>query len=444
MYVYNPEDFDPKHSLPPSLHAYADCARVLVHHVETARVYHKLQGADFVPRKAQYLRRLVHKEMYLPVRNALLDAGVLDYRPQYIVGKQSYGFRIGERFEDAFFCRHKLTDTAAIRRVRRVRAEQCPPLTDATHKGLSVWLDRLEVDYDKALSYLRSLPLDSNTLRQYQLSLSMLNDKEFFFKPDVYGRVHTNVTNLWRGFRQSLHYQGENLVNVDIGNSQPLFFGMIVMNWVRGVREQSDFNYNSLSLSPPPSPFHYGAENTAASVSVSEVPDDLKQYMRVTERAEFYEVMMERLGIPITKERRNAFKTDFFAKVFYCRSKRYTQERKVFKKVFPTVFEHLTMLKRKNPRNAPLALQRAESEFVIGTACKRILHESPDTPLWTIHDSILTTASRGTLVLKVMEEEFARLGVHPRLRAESLAPQKAVVSAAAGVSRPDPSPSLAA
>jgi hypothetical protein len=66
--------------------------------------------------------------------------------------------------------------------------------------------------------------------------------------------------------------------------------------------------------------------------------------------------------------------------------------------------------------------------------CKRILTESPETPLWTIHDSIMTAASRGDYVRKVMEAEFARLGVHPRLRVEEypsvarFKPQRAVVA----------------
>lgn len=109
---------------------------------------------------------------------------------------------------------------------------------------------------------------------------------------------------------------------------------------------------------------------------------------------------------------------DFFGKVFYCKPNYYTRERKAFLAEFPTVLEHITRLKKDDPRNAPLALQRAESDFVIGTVCRRILNESPETPLWTIHDSVMTTTSRAEFVRQVMEEEFARPGVHPRLRIE--------------------------
>jgi hypothetical protein len=234
MFVYNPDGFDPRDHVPPHLHAFADCARVLVHLVESARVYNKLHNADFIPRKAEYLRRLVHKEMYLPIRNALIVSGVLEWHPQYIVGKRSYGFRIGERFKNTLFRRYKLIDRASIGRLQRFRAEQSPLLTDPTHKGLYEWLIRLEVDYEAALTLLTSRQLAPDVLRPRQLSLTMLRDREFFFKPDAHGRVHTNLTNLWSTFRHFLCFDGEMLVNIDIGNSQPLFFGLVVMNWMRG------------------------------------------------------------------------------------------------------------------------------------------------------------------------------------------------------------------
>ena len=423
MYVYNPDAFEPKHYLPTHLHSFADCARVLVHLVETARVFNKLHDSDFVPRKAAYLRRTVHKEMYLPIRDALLSASILEMDPQYFIGKKSCGFRLGERFKDALFRRYKLSDKAAIRRLQNVRNEQCPALTDNTLKGLQAWLNKLEVDYEAAWTFLRALALPSETIRQRHISLAMLRDRELFFKPDMHGRVHTNLTNLWSGFRQFLRFDGECLVNIDIGNSQPLFFGLVVLNWIRSGRQEEECKYSDF-LSPfSSSPFHYDAESISTSVSDSigsSFPDDLRHYLHLTEEARFYEHMMTALAIPINRHSRDAFKGDFFGKVFYCKPTYYTKERKAFLAEFPTVLENITRLKKDDPRNAPLALQRAESEFVIGTVCKRILKDSPSTPIWTIHDSIMTTASKGDFVSQVMQEEFARLGVHPRLRVEGL------------------------
>jgi hypothetical protein len=218
-------------------------------------------------------------------------------------------------------------------------------------------------------------------------------------------------------------------VNIDIGNSQPLFFGLAVLNWMRSGKGENEYT-NKVVFSPPSlSPFLYDAESIIRSVSGFtglNIPLDLKRYLHITEQAEFYEHIMTALAIPITKESRDAFKRDFFGKVFYCKANYYTKERKAFQADFPTVLEHITRLKKDDPRNAPLALQREESKFVIGTVCKRILLESPNTPIWTIHDSILTTTSRSEFVRKVMQEEFSKLGVHPRLRVEVLAPEGSI------------------
>jgi hypothetical protein len=422
MFVYNPDGFEPRDHVPSHLHAYADCARVLVHLVECGRVNNKLQDSAFIPRKAEYLRRFVHKEMYLPIRNALVASGVLEWHPQYVVGKQSYGFRIGERFKKTLFRRYKLTDRAAIRRFQRVRAEQSPFLADPIHRGLYEWLTRLEVAYEAAMTLLVSRHLPPEAHRTRQLSLEMLRDRDFFFKPDAHGRVHTNLTNLWSPFRQFLRFEGEVLVNIDIANSQPLFFGLVVRNRMRTQREGQECTNRSLLPSPSPSPFHYDAESIGSmkvESGCNSIPRDLRRYLQIAEEGQFYEHMMTALGIPINKPNRSAFKAEFFGKVFYCKPNYYTRERKAFMAEFPTVLQHITRLKKDDPRNAPLALQRAESDFVIGTVCKRILNESPETPLWTIHDSVTTITSRAEFVRQVMEEEFASLGVHPRLRIEA-------------------------
>ena len=66
----------------------------------------------------------------------------------------------------------------------------------------------------------------------------------------------------------------------------------------------------------------------------------------------------------------------------------------------------------------PLALQRAESQFVIGTVCRRLVEEFPDTPILTVHDSVMTTPPHVDVVVRVIRDEFDRLGVQPTLRVE--------------------------
>jgi hypothetical protein len=59
--------------------------------------------------------------------------------------------------------------------------------------------------------------------------------------------------------------------------------------------------------------------------------------------------------------------------------------------------------------------QYEESRFVIYSVCERIRRERPDCWVATVHDSILTPPDTVDCILAVMREEFARLGVAPRL-----------------------------
>jgi len=64
--------------------------------------------------------------------------------------------------------------------------------------------------------------------------------------------------------------------------------------------------------------------------------------------------------------------------------------------------------------------QRAESKFIIHTVCDRIRRERPDAFVATIHDSVLVLPSDADFVVAVMKEEFAKIGLSPRLEIENL------------------------
>ena len=66
-----------------------------------------------------------------------------------------------------------------------------------------------------------------------------------------------------------------------------------------------------------------------------------------------------------------------------------------------------------------IKLQRLESDMILRTICKRIISEKPDIPIFTIHDSIMTTDENVNYVKQVMIEEFAnRFGIVPSFKIE--------------------------
>ena len=88
----------------------------------------------------------------------------------------------------------------------------------------------------------------------------------------------------------------------------------------------------------------------------------------------------------------------------------------MFRKAFPEVYKVMMHYKRKNYKNLPIRLQRIEAEGVLNHCCKRIDKEYPNAPIFTIHDSVLTTMEYQKNVQRIMNEELTKfVGFPPKL-----------------------------
>jgi hypothetical protein len=419
MFVYNPDGFRPEQHLPPALAHYGDCARVLVHFIEQGRIRQNLGDGDFVPRKAAYLRKLVHPVHFEAIRDALVRGAVIEVDRRFTPGLRSFGYRIGPTFAATPFRRVKLTDPAAVARLKAARDDLRPPITHPVHKRLWAWLQKVEIEYEAALRHLDGLGERPEAVCQLALTVEMIHDQEFYFSTDERGRTYTNVTSLKGDLRQFLRIDGRRLAGVDVGNSQPLFFGAVVLDKVRQ-KSQRRSPSTSVPLSPPPSPSLYDACIGPNACELRDFPPDVVEYVRLCEAKRFYERMMEATGADKTMSR-EAFKPHFFETLFYARrqSAKYAAE---FRRLFPTVFEVLSGLRERDHRQAALRLQEMEAAFVYKSVCRRILKDAPAVPLLTIHNAVVTTEDHAGYVRQVMAEEFGRLGLRPTLDVEPFSP----------------------
>ncbi len=91
--------------------------------------------------------------------------------------------------------------------------------------------------------------------------------------------------------------------------------------------------------------------------------------------------------------------------------------KKLFRELFPTVYDLFAHIKSKDKKLLPLILQRIESYLVLEVICKRIAKEQPSIPLFTVHDSIATTVGNEKIVRDIMLEELTRyIGLEPSLK----------------------------
>ncbi|AWM39836.1 hypothetical protein GobsT_17940 [Gemmata obscuriglobus] len=429
-YVWNPHDFDPLNFLPAALRRQSDAARVLVHQIEFRRLDKRHRADEWVTLQAKYLRNVVGVDHCEAIRDCLASEGVISVKRSFVVGQKSFEFKIGPRFQNSMFRRFPITDKFLLRRMGKHLGRTGPKADCPTELALYSWLKGLTIDADGARDYVRAHGGAAEWVRQKTLTVDMLAERDLWFTRDRFGRIHTNFTNLWSGLRRFLSVGGSPLVEMDIANSQPLFFGLLAMVKWRSSQEASSqcqqdveecrnnsgriTNVNSKSiLSPPPLLSLYDAGIHHGNIRRS-LPPDLAEYLGLVERGDFYEHLMRKARL--TWAKRSQFKDSFFQHVFYAKRVYRNPIANVFRKEFPTAHAVLTAIKKSDPRDAPHKMQQLEADFVIGTCCRKLSADHPAVPLLTLHDGIWTTPDHIGLVRRTVQDEFAKLGVRPLLR----------------------------
>lgn len=159
--------------------------------------------------------------------------------------------------------------------------------------------------------------------------------------------------------------------------------------------------------------------------------EDVKKYIDWVVAGNFYEKfgdeLFDRKLIPNDcPNRRDAAKDITFHILFGKNDseKRVKKAVKAFREVFPSVFAITEMVKfgdREDRPHSSLActMQAFEAELVLQHCCGTIAYERPDLPIFTIHDSIVTTVGNEHYVQEVMERTFnAIVGYVPKFKFE--------------------------
>ena len=445
--VYNPAGFDPKVHLPEGLHKHADSVRNLVHTIHHNRFMYRRRPDEFVELKAAYMRKsFTPKDAYTPVVEALKTSGVLECDGRYVEGRKSLGYRLGPILHDAEFTSVTLTDPNLVRKIQARRDEQRQSVTSDVHLHLRRHLEGVDFDHKAAAEFIAR-----HGLKDQQVALDGFRHREFFFVPCDYGRVHTNITSLKSELRRFLSFRGTNLVNLDIRNSQPLLFSVILLNFLlhegslKGLYDwkldDSGPYYDLGAFSPLHKnekegegviPFLHAPlrcpalitgededavrDMTAGRLLALGLPEDVARYIDLVQRGRFYEYLMVEGNIP--SDRRATFKESFFGGVFFCKNRPVTRQAQLFRSLFPNVYEVITEIKRKDHRHLAHILQRVESSLIVNRVARRCMEEMPETFVATIHDSILTTPESAGAVTSIMMGAFAQVGLVPTIRVE--------------------------
>ena len=156
----------------------------------------------------------------------------------------------------------------------------------------------------------------------------------------------------------------------------------------------------------------------------SETPiiPDIQLFQDLVKNGQLYEYLEEKFSeeLELSFPDRKAIKEVVFTVLFT--SNRFigqdeAKPKRLFKKLFPTVYDVFAHFKKQDKTFLACLLQRIESYLVLDVICKRISTEYPDLPIYTIHDSIATASSNENKVEYIMREELTQnIGITPNLK----------------------------
>lgn len=390
----------------------------------------------FVPIYSQAVRLIVAN--YKQYFDYLIKASVLETDNYYIKGQKSKGYRFTELYQTDL---KTITVNHLGNRKTFANNKKKMILLEKSHGFLIKWFNpNLKIDYALAMDFihtykqarLKELKGDVNNFKaenvkvQRQFSSSYINIEriaacEFVLSisPTVH-RFHSNLTYLRSMLRNCLSYNGEELIAIDIKNCQPYLSSVLIKPtfWdkasINGLNvhlfKRSGF-YNKLSIDK----IHSFLLNQDDEIT------RVKDYIELVTDGQFYEhfarLVEARTGH--TFSNRKQIKAAIFQAMFT--SNKYLGQRnaapkRLFKELFPFVYELFALIKQEEKESLPILLQRIESKLIIEIVSKRIGKEKRTVPIFTIHDSIATTKGNECYVKTVLEEEFFKaIGYTPTL-----------------------------
>ena len=183
------------------------------------------------------------------IRDALDGAGVIHVRKFCVPGELCYGYRLCPP-HDQGFSHYQPTTKRLINKIMAWRAKEFREVRLPLHRELRRFVKAITIDETAALRSVQGSPWERSA--QVAMIQRIVNG-DFFTVVDRFGRFHTNLTNLKATLRPFLRYRDSHLVNLDLANSQPMIFCLLLVNLLSN-EEQLD---NLIDYSFPETSYSY-------------------------------------------------------------------------------------------------------------------------------------------------------------------------------------------
>lgn len=441
-----------------------DGCRWVVHSIRELDFIKKYKdSSDFSPLYSVILKKILGNN-YRAFINGLLEGGFIETDEEYTSkGHQCFGFRLCENYQSSPIKYVTLTSPDLKKSIVRYRKERLIKLKE---KALPIahlvrWLSddsNLTIDKEAALEFLESYrrklqhELSKRKLKpKYQKIQQGFIDKRYYRAKfqienwdisshmsidDAGGRVYSSLTGLPSIFRNFLSFKGEKLVSLDLKNSQPFNFLFLLKkefwkSYTSGItlKNLDEELYKYITDKEED-------KNTLSNIMFPKTSETQSgqwfedvNFLNLVKKGKLYEFICHHFfGHFHTKSGIDKFSTRNFTKkqvlkLMYSNPKRYNPEVKAifnkFKDTFPTEGAIIEILKDRKHNDLSILLQKIEAKMLLHRVGKRVFLHDPNIPLFSIHDSLVTTEKHVDVVKQIIEDEYIKqLGLTPTLKLE--------------------------
>ena len=258
-------------------------------------------------------------------------------------------------------------------------------------------------------------------------------DGNLYFKQDSTSRrLHTNITSLKSEMRGILKHQGNDLVSLDIKNSQP-FMSLALLSSSPSTEIKSIIDTNIQYLQTFDPAAYKNTQQILANIRSGRPPLDVVDYTDKVTTGTLYDYLMTEWNKQLGTSYNRAQAKEQLFKIFFQPPSFNSKQKTLFASLFPTIWKLISHINKgftttKNNRKAnktylgnswAIILQNIESHLVLDVICPNIKGIRRSIPLLTIHDSIATTLINESTVLKIMKQVLLKeVGHSPTIKSE--------------------------
>jgi hypothetical protein len=440
-----------------------------------SRYKNLLEDGEYIPLCTEVLKDLIgNGDQYL---RYLIASDVFITDGQYIKGEKCKGYLLGKEYRGRTK-RYRITYPKLIRKLdvnRRHNTERIIrklPYLHKWYKTKKLTIDKdcadstLQAKYEVKLkerikrgSSLTKREIADLSLQSWTSHIDRLYNKKYehtYAIDDQGGRLYTILTNLSSDFRKFVTYNGIPLVNVDIANSQPYFSTLLLdpAFWIKLMLSQRQKekvkaklrrkgikirkfriseNLTSIKLNPKIKSQITDKYKCDITYSIyylmfvnneeSDASTEFERYTKLVISGELYEYFIDewrsRRKKRLTRdEAKKIMFTIFFSPDVMVESF-LTPHARLFQELFPRIFDLFNKIKAQSHNTLAILLQNIESQAMLHQICARIAAEHPSIPIFTIHDSVVTTSGNEQVIKAIMQDELEKItGLLPTLKIE--------------------------